>query len=136
MITPAKERMRKSRARRRLGLRPVQVLVSEQEIDFLLARHYELTRTDDRSIGCGGIRVFEQFSAGGGMTLSVEIMLRGENHPGARSVGDDKIWIHSSSSDHPLTILPNQTIQIVAIENEGHGSGGNSETVSFVRHAK
>ena len=51
MITPAKERMRKSRASRRLGLRPVQVLVSEQEIDFLLARHYELTRTDDRSIG-------------------------------------------------------------------------------------
>ena len=29
------------------------------------------------------------------MTLSVEIMLRGENHPGARSVGDDKIWIYS-----------------------------------------
>jgi hypothetical protein len=51
MITPAKERMRKSRAHRRLGLRPVQVLVSEQDIDFLLARHYELTRTDDRSIG-------------------------------------------------------------------------------------
>jgi hypothetical protein len=51
MITPAKERMQKSRARRRLGLRPVQVLVSEQDIDFLLARHYELTRTDDRSIG-------------------------------------------------------------------------------------
>ena len=45
MITPTKERMRKSRAHRRLGLRPVQVLVSEQEIDFLLARHYELTRT-------------------------------------------------------------------------------------------
>ena len=36
MITPAKERMRKSRARRRLGLRPVQVLVTEREIDFLL----------------------------------------------------------------------------------------------------
>jgi hypothetical protein len=43
--------MRKSRARQRRGLRPVQVDVSEQEIDFLLARHYELTRTDDRSIG-------------------------------------------------------------------------------------
>ena len=51
MTTPAKERMRKSRAHRRLGLRPVQVLVSEQDIDFLLARHYELTRTDDHSIG-------------------------------------------------------------------------------------
>jgi hypothetical protein len=44
--------MRKSRAHRRLGLRPVQVLVTEREIDFLLARHYGLTRTDDRSIGC------------------------------------------------------------------------------------
>jgi hypothetical protein len=51
MITPAKERMRKSRARRRLGLRRIQVLVSEREIDFLLARHYELTRADNRSIG-------------------------------------------------------------------------------------
>ena len=43
--------MRKSRAHRRLGLRPVQVLVSEQDIDFLLARHYELTRADEHSIG-------------------------------------------------------------------------------------
>jgi Pyruvate/2-oxoacid:ferredoxin oxidoreductase gamma subunit len=51
MITPAKERMRKSRAHRRLGLRPVQVLVSEQDIDFLLARHYELIRKDADSIG-------------------------------------------------------------------------------------
>jgi hypothetical protein len=57
MITPAKERMRKSRARRRLGLRPVQVLVSEQDIDFLLARHYELTRSDDCSIG-GAVSAF------------------------------------------------------------------------------
>ena len=39
------------RRRNRLGLRPVTVIVSEREIDFLLARHYELTRTDDRSIG-------------------------------------------------------------------------------------
>ena len=37
--------------RKRLGLRPVQVLVSEQDIDYLLAKDYELTRTDDRSIG-------------------------------------------------------------------------------------
>jgi hypothetical protein len=51
MITPAKERMRKSRARRRLGLRPVQVLVSEREIDFLLAHDYELSRKDADSIG-------------------------------------------------------------------------------------
>ena len=39
------------RHRKRLGLRPVTVIVSEQEIDFLLARDYELTRRDDRSIG-------------------------------------------------------------------------------------
>ena len=45
------ERVALHRQRERLGLRPVQVLVSEQEIDFLLARDYELTRTDDRSIG-------------------------------------------------------------------------------------
>jgi hypothetical protein len=51
MITPAKERMRKSRAHRRLGLRRVQVLVSEREIDFLLAHDYELSRKDADSIG-------------------------------------------------------------------------------------
>ena len=33
------------RQRKRLGLRPM--IVSEQEIDFLLARDYELTRSDD-----------------------------------------------------------------------------------------
>jgi hypothetical protein len=32
--------------RRRLGQRPVTVIVSEQEIDFLLARDYELTQSD------------------------------------------------------------------------------------------
>ena len=48
-ITPARERVRKSRKRRRLGLRTVQV--SEQVIDFLLARKYELERTDNASIG-------------------------------------------------------------------------------------
>jgi hypothetical protein len=36
-MTPA-ERQQKTRSRRRLGLRPAQVLVSEQEIDYLLAR--------------------------------------------------------------------------------------------------
>jgi hypothetical protein len=59
MTTPAKQRMRKSRAHRRLGLRPVQVLVSEQDIDFLLARDYELTRSDDRSIG-GAVSAFRR----------------------------------------------------------------------------
>jgi hypothetical protein len=69
MITPAKERMRKSRAHRRLGLRPVQVLVTEREIDFLLARHYELTRTDDRSIGCAVSAFLSDAVLEGGMTL-------------------------------------------------------------------
>ena len=50
-ITPARERVRKSRRRRRLGLRTVQVEVSEQVIDFLLARKNELERTDNASIG-------------------------------------------------------------------------------------
>jgi hypothetical protein len=50
-ITPARERVRKSRKRRRLGLRTVQVEVSDQVIDFLLARKYELERTDNASIG-------------------------------------------------------------------------------------
>jgi hypothetical protein len=37
--------------RKRQGMRPVPVILSEQEIDYLLARHYQLTRADDRSIG-------------------------------------------------------------------------------------
>ena len=45
------ERVTFHRHGKRLGLRPVTVIVSEQEIDFLLARDYELTRSDDRSIG-------------------------------------------------------------------------------------
>jgi hypothetical protein len=53
--TPARERIRKSRRRRRLGLRPVQVELSEQVIDFLLARKYELERTDNASIGQASI---------------------------------------------------------------------------------
>jgi hypothetical protein len=51
MRTTSAERMKLHRRRKRLGLRPVTVMVSEQEIDFLLARHYELTRADDCSIG-------------------------------------------------------------------------------------
>ena len=50
-ITPARERVRKSRRRRRLGLRTVQVEVSQQVINFLLAHKYELERTDNASIG-------------------------------------------------------------------------------------
>ena len=49
--TTSAERMKLHRRRKRLGLRPVTVLVSEQEIRFLLARNYDLSRADDRSIG-------------------------------------------------------------------------------------
>ena len=49
--TPARERVRKLRRRRRLGLRTVQVELSEHVIDFLLSRKYELERTDNVSIG-------------------------------------------------------------------------------------
>jgi hypothetical protein len=51
--------MKVHRHRKRLGLRPVTVIVSEQEIDFLLARDYELTRRDDcrkRDIPIGPVR--------------------------------------------------------------------------------
>ena len=53
------ERVTLHRHRKRLGQRPVTVIVSEQEIDFLLVRDYELTRSDDRSIG----RAVSAFSA-------------------------------------------------------------------------
>jgi hypothetical protein len=45
------ERVTLHRHRKRLGLRPVTVIVSEQEIDFLLAHDYELSRKDADSIG-------------------------------------------------------------------------------------
>ena len=66
--TPARERVRKSRKRRRLGLRTVQVELSEQVIDFLLARKYELERTDNASIGRGGVGIRVGCGAGVGMT--------------------------------------------------------------------
>jgi hypothetical protein len=34
------------------------------------------------------------------------------------AIGDDKIRVNSSSLDHPLTILPDQAIQIVGIEEK------------------
>jgi hypothetical protein len=49
------ERVTLHRHLKRLGLRPVTVLVSEQDIDYRLARDYELARTDNASIGRGGI---------------------------------------------------------------------------------
>jgi hypothetical protein len=33
-------------------------------------------------------------------------------------IGDDKIRVNSSSLDHPLTILPDQGIEVVAIEKK------------------
>ena len=40
------ERVTLHRQRKRVGQRPVTVIVSEQEIDFLLAHDYELSRKD------------------------------------------------------------------------------------------
>ena len=57
------ERVTLLRRRKKLGQRPVTVIVSEQEIDFLLAHHYELSRKDADSIGAGGIAVPLRFSA-------------------------------------------------------------------------
>jgi hypothetical protein len=37
------------------------------------------------------------------------------------AIGDDKIWVNSSSLDHPLTILPDQAIEIVGIEKKVTG---------------
>jgi hypothetical protein len=45
------ERVTLHRHRKRLGQRPVQVLVSEQDIDYLLASGYQLSRVDPESIG-------------------------------------------------------------------------------------
>jgi hypothetical protein len=43
-------------------------------------------------------------------------------HPAAEKIslvlegiGDDKVWMNSSSLNHPLTILPDQALEIVAI---------------------
>jgi hypothetical protein len=47
--------------------------VSEQEIDFLLAQDYELTRSDDRSIGRA-----VRFCAGGGMKQHSRLAFPGE----------------------------------------------------------
>jgi hypothetical protein len=51
--------MQLHRHRKRLGLRPVPVIVAEQEIDFLLAHDYEPSRRDDRSIGRAESGVFK-----------------------------------------------------------------------------
>jgi hypothetical protein len=47
-----KERVTVHRRRKRLGERAVTVIVSDQEIDFLLAQDYELSRKNGpRSVG-------------------------------------------------------------------------------------
>ena len=61
--------MKLHRDRKRLGLRPVQVLVSEQDIDYLLGERLR-AHPDGRSLDRrGGIRFSEQFGAGGGIKL-------------------------------------------------------------------
>jgi hypothetical protein len=57
MGTASAERTKLHRDRKRLGLRPVQVRASEREIDFLLARDYDLTGTDDLERQLGVMRV-------------------------------------------------------------------------------
>jgi hypothetical protein len=42
----------------------------------------------------------------------------GQNRPVIEAIGDDKIRVNSSSLDHPLTILPDQPIEIVGIEKK------------------
>jgi hypothetical protein len=64
MGTTSAKRMKLHRDRKRLGLRPVQVLVSEQYIDYLLAKDYELTRTGRSLDRRGSIRLSERFGAG------------------------------------------------------------------------
>jgi hypothetical protein len=46
-------------------------------------------------------------------------------HPAAEKIvlvlegiGDDKVWMNSSSLDHPLVILPDHGIEIVGIEKK------------------
>ena len=66
--TPARERVRKSRKRRRLGLRTVQVELSEQVIDFLLARKYELEAHRQCLDWGGGVGIRVGCGTGVGMT--------------------------------------------------------------------
>jgi hypothetical protein len=51
MRTTSAERMTLHRQRKKLGMRPVPVILSEREIDYLVANNYDLSRRDPRSIG-------------------------------------------------------------------------------------
>ena len=47
----SRDRVTLHRQRKRAGQRPVMVVISQQEIDFLRAHEYELSPDDPRSIG-------------------------------------------------------------------------------------
>jgi hypothetical protein len=47
----SRERVTLHRKRKKAGRRPVTVVISQQEIDFLRAHEYELSQDDPRSIG-------------------------------------------------------------------------------------
>jgi hypothetical protein len=51
MRTTSTERMQIHRERKRLGQQSVRVLVSDQELDYLMANGYQLSRVDRESIG-------------------------------------------------------------------------------------
>jgi hypothetical protein len=94
MGTTSAERTKLHRDRKRLGLRPVQVLVSEREIDFLLARDYELTRTDDRSIG-SAVSAFLSDSVLEGLTTP-EGLITFDDHGRKRSLWRSDVASHST----------------------------------------
>jgi hypothetical protein len=53
-MTPGGERLRLTRARRRRGEAVIKLIVTEPQMDVLLARGYELDRRDKRNRTCYG----------------------------------------------------------------------------------
>ena len=49
--TTSAERMSLHRQRKKQGMRPVTMVLSDREIDYLVALGYDLSRRDSRSIG-------------------------------------------------------------------------------------
>ena len=43
---------------------------------------------------------------------------RRKSSSSSKGIGDDEVWVNTSSLDHPLVILPDQAIEIVAIEKK------------------
>jgi hypothetical protein len=68
MRTPNALRQKRYRDRRRKGLFPVQIAVSQSDVEFLKARAYEINRFDKESIGHAVEGVPFGRGAGGGMT--------------------------------------------------------------------